>query len=72
MTIEQRKAIKRICEDYDFENAKELKSWMKENDCGILDEYWFNGSTEEECYTELKVLVDINAFYETFCQGRKS
>ena len=60
MTKEMKKAIKRICEDYDFEDAKELKVWMKENYGDTLDEDWFTGSTEEECYAELERLVDLN------------
>ena len=30
MTKEQRKAIKRICADYDFEDLKELREWFKD------------------------------------------
>lgn len=59
MTKEQKKAIKRICADYDFEDAKELKEWLKENYGDTLDEYWFSGNTEEDCYTELERVVKI-------------
>lgn len=61
MTREQKKAIKRICEEYDFEDAKELRAWMKDMYGDTLDEYWFEGSTEEECYAELdRVVVGFN------------
>ena len=30
MTKEQRKAIKRICADNDFEDLKELREWFKD------------------------------------------
>ena len=53
MTKEQRKAIKRICDDYDFEDAKELRDWLKDQYGDTLDEYWFNGTKEQECYEEI-------------------
>jgi hypothetical protein len=59
MTKVQKKAIKRICADYDFENTKELKEYLKDSFGDTLDEYWFNGSTEEECYAELERVVRI-------------
>ena len=36
MTKEQRKAIKRICADYDFEDLKELREWSKTFTATIL------------------------------------
>lgn len=59
LTKEQRQAIKRICKDYDFENIKELKSYMKEMSEDKLDYYWFEGKTEEECYKELAHYFDL-------------
>lgn len=57
MTKEQRKAIKRICNDYDFESLRELKEWMKDQYGDTLDEYWFTAKTEEECYEELEKIM---------------
>lgn len=59
MTKEQKKAIKRICEDYDFENLKELREYLRDTYGDTLDEYWFNGNTEEECYAELEKVVSF-------------
>lgn len=59
-TAEQKKAIKRICNDYDFEDVKELRSWLKEEYGDTLDGDWFSGKTEEECYQELEQVVAIN------------
>lgn len=59
MTREQKNAIKRICEEYDFENTKELKEWLKDNYGDTLDKDWFSGSTEEECYAELVRVVSL-------------
>ncbi len=59
MTKEQRKAIKRICEDYDFEDTKELKEWLKDNYGDTLDKDWFIGDSEEDCYAELKSVVSL-------------
>ena len=59
MKKEQKRAIKRICADYDFENTKELKEWLKEQYGDELDEYWFRGSTEQDCYEELKEIIEI-------------
>ena len=41
MTQEQKRAIKRICKDYDFENIKDL--WAKDEN-GLYDEicYYLN------------------------------
>lgn len=58
-TTEQKKAIKRICEDYDFENAKELKDWFKENYDDDFDSNWFYGKTEEECYKEIQICLEF-------------
>ena len=59
MTKEQKKAIKRICEEFGFDDAKELKDWLKDNYGDELDKYWFNGNTEEECYKELEKVVSF-------------
>lgn len=53
MTKEQKQAIKRICKEESFDDVKELKSYMKETSDDKLDYYWFQGTTEEECYQEL-------------------
>lgn len=56
MTKEQRKAIKRICEDFDFENLKELSEYMRDNYGDPLDlELW--DKTEEGLYRELEQLL---------------
>ena len=56
MTKEQRKAIKRICEDYDFENIKELRQYMKSNYDDPLDlDLW--DKTEEGLYDEISRLI---------------
>lgn len=57
MTKEQKKAIKRICEEYDFEDVKELRSWMRDSYGDTLDADWFEGTTEDECYAELERVV---------------
>ena len=59
MTSEQRRAIKRICKNYDFEDVKELKLWLKEQYGDTLDEFWFSGKTEQECYEELERVVSL-------------
>lgn len=59
MTKAQRNAIKRICEDYDFENLKELREYLKDSYGDKLDEYWFSGTTEDECYKELEKVVSL-------------
>lgn len=56
MTKEQRKAIKRICEDYDFENIKELRQYMKSSYDDPLDlDLW--DATEEGLYNEISQLI---------------
>ena len=56
MTKGQRKAIKRICEDYDFENIKELRQYMKSNYDDSLDlDLW--EKTEEGLYDEISRLI---------------
>lgn len=56
MTKEQRKAIKRICEDFDFENLKELREFMRDNFGDPLDlELW--SKTEAGLYEELEQLL---------------
>lgn len=56
----QKKAIKRICSDYDFKNLSELKVWMRDNYGDILDTDWFDSDTEEGCYQELVKRVEMN------------
>lgn len=56
-TKEQKKAIKKICGDYDFENVQELRRYLKDNYGDDFDALWFNGKTEEECYKELEKVV---------------
>lgn len=52
MTKEQRKAIKRICEDYDFEDIKELREYMRDNYGDSLDlDLW--DKTEDGLYNEI-------------------
>ena len=56
MTKGQRKAIKRICEDYDFENIKELRQYMKSNYDDSLDlDLW--DKTEEGLYDQISRLI---------------
>ena len=56
MTKEQRKAIKSICEDFDFKNLKELREYMRDNYGDPLDlELW--DRTEEGLYNELERLL---------------
>lgn len=56
MTKEQRKAVKRICEDYDFEDIKELRQYMKSNYEDPLDlDLW--DKTEEGLYKEISRLI---------------
>lgn len=56
MTKGQRKAIKRICEDYDFESIKELRQYMKLNYDDTLDlDLW--DKTEEGLYDEISRLI---------------
>ena len=59
MTKEQKKAIKRICADYGFEDTKELKEWMKDQYGDELDEYWFDRTTEQECYEQLARVIEF-------------
>lgn len=52
MTKQQRKAIKRICEDYDFDDIKELREYMRDNYGDSLDlELW--DKTEDGLYNEI-------------------
>ena len=59
MTKGQRAAIKRICEDYDFENLKEIREFMRSNYGDPLDlELW--SDTEEGLYNELAPMVGLS------------
>lgn len=59
MTKEQRKAIKRICEDFDFENLKELREYMRDFYGDPLDlELW--DKTETGLYKEIENLLIKN------------
>ena len=56
MTREQRKAIKRICEDYDFDDLKELREYMRDQYGDPLDlELW--DKTEDGLYNEIEKLI---------------
>ena len=56
MTKEQRKAIKRICEDYDFEDIKELREYMRDNYGDSLDlDLW--DKTENGLYDEIAKFI---------------
>ena len=56
MTKEQRKAIKRICEDYDFEDIKELREYMRDNYDDPLDlDLW--DKTEDGLYNDLAKFI---------------
>ena len=56
MTKEQRKAIKRICADYDFEDLKELREWFKDFYCDNLDlDLW--DKTEDGLYDEISKMI---------------
>lgn len=56
MTKEQRKAIKRICADYDFEDLKELREWFKEFYGDNLDLDLWN-KTEDGLYNEIAKMI---------------
>lgn len=56
MTKEQRKAIKRICADYDFEDIKELREWFKDFYGDNLDlDLW--DKTEDGLYEEITKMI---------------
>jgi hypothetical protein len=56
MTKEQRKAIKRICADYDFEDLKELREWFKDFYGDNLDlDLW--DKTEDGLYNEIAKMI---------------
>ena len=56
MTKEQRKAIKRICADYDFEDLKELREWFKDFYGDTLDlDLW--DKTEDGLYNEISKMI---------------
>jgi len=56
MTKEQRKAIKRICADYDFEDLKELREWFKDFYGDNLDlDLW--DKTEDGLYDEISKMI---------------
>lgn len=56
MTKEQRKAIKRICADYDFEDLKELREWFKDFYGDNLDlDLW--DKTENGLYEEIAKMI---------------
>nr|DAR33572.1 MAG TPA: hypothetical protein [Caudoviricetes sp.] len=56
MTKEQRKAIKRICADYDFEDIKELREWFKDFYGDNLDlDLW--DKTEDGLYDEISKMI---------------
>lgn len=56
MTKEQRKAIKRICADYDFEDLKELREWFNDFYGDNLDlDLW--DKTEDGLYEEIAKMI---------------
>ena len=56
MTKEQRKAIKRICADYDCEDLKELREWFKDFYGDNLDlDLW--DKTEDGLYDEISKMI---------------
>ena len=56
MTKEQRKAIKRICADYDFEDLNELREWFKDFYGDNLDlDLW--AKTEDGLYNEISKMI---------------
>lgn len=56
MTKEQKKAIKRICEDYDFDDLKELREYMRDQYGDPLDlDLW--DKTEDGLYSEIEKLI---------------
>lgn len=56
MTKEQRRAIKRICADYDFEDLKELREWFKDFYGDNLDlDLW--DKTEDGLYDEISKMI---------------
>ena len=56
MAKEQRKAIKRICADYDFEDLKELREWFKDFYGDNLDlDLW--DKTEDGLYNEITKMI---------------
>ena len=56
MTKGQRKAIKRICEDYDFDDIKELRQYMRDNYGDSLDlDLW--DKTEDGLYDEIAKFI---------------
>lgn len=56
MTKEQRKAIKRICAEYDFEDLKELREWFKDFYGDNLDlDLW--DKTEDGLYDEISKMI---------------
>jgi hypothetical protein len=57
LTNGQKQAIKKICNDFDFENYKELKAYLKDMWGDILDYYWFSSETFENSYRELEQLL---------------
>ena len=56
MTKEQRKAIKRICAEYGFDDFKELKEWFKDFYGDPLDlDMW--DKTEDGLYDEISKMI---------------
>lgn len=58
MTKEQKRAIIRICNDYDFEDLKELREYMRGNYGDNLDlDLW--DKTEDGLYNEIAKLITV-------------
>lgn len=67
MTKEQKAAIKRICADYDFEDLKELREYMRENYDDPLDlDLW--DKSEDGLYKEISKFIERGLFYENGLQ----
>ena len=58
-TASQKRAIKRVCEDYDFDDTKEIREFLREQYGDCFDANWFTGDNEEFCYAELSKAVSL-------------
>lgn len=52
-TKEQKRAIDRICREYDFEDVRELRFFMREKYGDEFEEINFSSDREKDCYEEL-------------------
>lgn len=58
-TATQKRAIKRICEDYDFFDAVEIRQFLRDEYGDCFDGNWFTSNNEQECYNELAKAVSL-------------